>query len=94
MPILRVESGSANTPPKVTTPEPAKVSVEVPIAELVTVWLAAVPSVLRLVSDLLVPLRSSVALLPTLPSTRIVELVQAAALPMVSVPDLTEVIPP
>ena len=89
MPILRVASGSTKAPPNVTVPAPAKVSVEVPIAEFVTVWLTAVPAVLRLTSDLLVPLRSRVALLPTLPRTRLVELDQAEALPRTSLPERT-----
>ena len=65
---------STNAPPKVTVPAPEKVRVEVPTALLRTVWSAAVPAVVSETRVLLWPLSSSVAVLPTLPRTTLLEL--------------------
>ena len=84
---------STKAPPKETTPGSVKVSVAVPTPLLRTVWSPATPRVVRLVKDLLKPLSSSVALLPTLPRTTAVEPAQAAVEPMTRVPFSTFVAP-
>ena len=86
-------AASTKLPPKLTVPPPEKVRAEVPTALLMIVWLAAVPAVARFVKVLLKPLSSSVAELPTLPRTMLVEFAQAEAAPMVSVPEAMLVAP-
>ena len=93
MPMRVLPADSTKAPPKETVPPPEKVSVEVPTALFRIVWLAAVPAVARFVKVLLKPFSSRVAALPTLPSTTLVELAQAEAAPMVSVPEATVVTP-
>ena len=84
---------STNAPPKVTVPAPLKVRTEVPGVLFRTTWSPATPAVVRLERVLLWPLSSSVAALPTLPRTTLVEFAQAAAEPTTKVPFSTRVTP-